>query len=176
MISNVLAYLAKMRTADYDIFRPIQDLHLSVRMPHGQISGMAHAARPQLARCLRVAVVAPRADVAREHNLANLLAVFGYVHYLAFRQPLLNHSYTLGRYKPVTLACHVAVALFVWHIVPRWLVVAFRDGAVSFRQAVNVNRVEVQPAHLLEQVRCRRACGDRDSHWLLEPLGILISA
>jgi hypothetical protein len=111
---------------------------------------MANTSRPQLPRRLRVAVVAPRADIAREHNLANLLAIFGRVHNLAFWKPLLDHSRRLGCDEAVALSRHVSVALLVRHMVPCWLVVAFCNGAIRFRQTVNMDRVEVQSAHQLE--------------------------
>src|ERR1700744_2159634 len=107
-------------TAYNDVLRSVQNLYLPVRKPHREITRVADTTSPQLARGLRIFVVPTRTDIAREHNLANLLAVFGYIYNLVFWQPLLDHSCGLRRYEAVALARHVRVALLIRNVLPSW--------------------------------------------------------
>lgn len=163
----------KVRTGNNDILRAILNLDAAVRMPHRQIPRVQDTSRKQLARRLRVLVVLLAADVAREHNLANLLAVLGHVDNYALGQVRLDDADRQAHDEAVALARHLGVLFVLGQRVPRGQDVAARDGPVGLGQAVDVHGEEVEIRHLLEEVGSRRAGGDGDTYRVGERLGLL---
>lgn len=131
-------------TADDDVLGAILDLRAPVGVHDGQVAGVQGAAGEELPRGLGVPVVALGADVAVEDDLADLLAVARDVDEDApLRRLGLDDADGQARQEAVALPRHLPVPLRRGEGLPRRHVVALRYRAVSLRQAVDVDGVEV---------------------------------
>ncbi len=165
-----------MHTRDDDVLGAVLDLDAPVRVPDGQVARVQHAAGEQLGRGLRVPVVALAADVAREDDLANLLAVAGHVDQHALGLLGLDDARGQAGQETVALARHVGVLFVLGQAVPRRQRVAARDGAVGLGQAVNVHGEQVEVGHGLEEVGRGRAGRDGHADGVREHRGVLVGA
>nr|POE88193.1 hypothetical protein CFP56_11422 [Quercus suber] len=161
-----------LAAGDDDVLGAVEDLDRAVRVPDGEVAAVLHAAREQLARRGRVLVVAARAQVAHEHDLADLAAVLGHVHdgpvhrgprpALVLRR--LDHARRERQEVAVSLPGHLRVSLLDGEGLPGREMVAFGDGPVGLRQPVYVHGMQVEVFHGLEEMRGRGRGGDRHSN------------
>lgn len=165
-----------VHTRNNDILGPVLDLDAPIRVPHGEITRVQHPAGEELAGGLGVFVVALAADVAREDNLAHLLAVLGHVDQHALGLVGFDDAHGERRQETMSLPCHVGELLVLGQAVPLRKHIAPRDGTVSLGQPVDVHRDQVEIGHLLEKVGCRRAGGHRHPDRVGEDLGVLVGA
>lgn len=124
---------------------------------------MKDTAGEELSGRLGIFVVSPRADIANEDYLSDLLAIPLNVDHSSLWNLGLDHSHWQTCHKAVSLSCHLLILLAERDTIPCGQVVALGDGTVGLRQTVYMDRMEVQVGHLLEQMRSRRASRDGDA-------------
>lgn len=142
-------------------------------MPHRKISGVKDTAIKKLPCGFSVLVVTLGADVAGEDYLANL-----------FTSPLHINDGSLGNFRlddpsrktgqeAMTLAGHVLIFILEGKRIPSRENISLGDGTISFGHSVDVNRMQIEGCHLLEEMGCRWAGGDCNPDWDWESLGLL---
>lgn len=119
------------QTRDNNILRPIQDLRTSVLMPNRQIPTVQRTPRKQLPRRLVILQILLRADIAKEDDFSNLLAVFRDVDEDVVGLVGLDDPDGEAGDEAVALARHSCVFFFEGERVPDRHVVTFCDGPVG---------------------------------------------
>jgi hypothetical protein len=122
----------RIQTRDNNILRPIQDLRTPILMPNRQIPTMQRTPSKQLPRRLVILQILLRADVAKEDDFSNLLAVFRDVDEDAIGLVGLDDPDRQAGNEAVTLARHSRVFFFGGERVPDRHMVTFCDGPVGF--------------------------------------------
>lgn len=160
-------------TANDDILGPVQNLDSPVCMPNSQIARVQDTTQEELPRRLNILVVSLSTNVTNENDLSDFLAVTLDIGNGSLGNIGLDHPHRQTGQEAVALASHLLVLLVGWEVIPRGHVVTLGDRAVCFGHTIDVDGVQVQAGHLLEEMGCRWAGSHSDAHWLREFFGFI---
>ena len=146
-----------LAAGDDDVLAAVLDLHVAVRVHHGQVAGVEPAAAEGLGRGLGVLQVALHHDVAAEEDLAHRLAVGRH----GLQRLGVEHGDGFLHRVRDTLACVQAGALADRQVRPLFLLRADRRRAVDLGQAVDVGDVEADALAAFDDRGRRRGPGDQ---------------
>src|SRR5436190_11994676 len=132
---------------------------------------MEHPTCEKLPGCLWIFIVPPRADIPSKGYFPNFFPIFLHIDNRSFRGIGLDYSDWQAGYKPVTLACHFPIFLFHRYRIPCWHIVSFCDWSISFSEAIDMDRLQVEPRHLFKEVGRWRTCSYCNPHRNWQPLG-----
>lgn len=142
-------------------------------MPDRQVARVQHTASKELARGLRILIVAFGADVALEDDLAQLLTVALHIDNSPLGDIGLDDANRKTGDEPVALPRHLLILLLGRERLPSGHVVALGDGPVRLRHAIHVDGMQVQARHLFEEMGCGRTGCHRHPDRVGEPLRLL---
>ena len=154
---------------DDDVLRAVAQLDVAVGMPHGEVTGMEPAALEGVLGLLRLVVVAGEDAVAAHDHLADRLGVPRHVVHV-----LVDDADEVRAVVRVPLARQQLRLLVDVQLVPLRLPAAGHHRPVGLGQPVEVDRVQVELAHPLQQRRRGRRAAGGHRHVLLERMGALV--
>lgn len=107
-------------------------------MHDSKITSVQDSSSEQLSGGLFILVVALRADVAIENNLADFFAVLLDVFNVVSWNVCLDHASRHGSEETVALSGHLGIFLVAWKLTPSLHMVTFGDWTIRLCQTVNL--------------------------------------
>ena len=147
-----------------DVFRPVLELNVAVRVDHPEVSRVEPPARESLLRGLRIAEISLHHDIPTEHDLSHRFTVAGHrLH--GFR---IKHVELFEREIPDTLPRFEACLFGRWKIRPAFVPVIDHGGTVSFRQSIEMRHLEPSNLHIRQELFGRRCRGSEELHAVIQ--------
>src|SRR5215204_125211 len=158
-----------LAAGDDDVLFAVAQLHVTVRVPGGDVAGVVPAALECLGGDVGLLEVALHHGVAARHELPEGLGVAGDVVHVVVHDPR-EVGYRVG----LSLAGELAGLVFDGKVVPLLVPAAHRAWAVSLGRPVEVDRAYVQVLELREKLRRRRRAPDGGGDLPVDPARLLV--